>query len=58
MRRMKPATEFRNYANARSGVEDFYAKNHAHQTLDFVLTKKRDYLQRNRRSMTVWESLD
>ena len=55
---MKPATEFRNYANARSCVEDFYAKNHAHQTLDFVLAKKRDYLPRTRRAMTVWESLD
>jgi len=55
---MKPATEFRNYANARSCVEDFYAKNHAHQTLDFVLAKKRDYLPQTRRAMTVWESLD
>jgi inositol oxygenase len=54
----KPVDQFRNYANARSCVEDFYAKNHAHQTLDFVLTKKREYLPRNRRTMTVWESLD
>jgi len=55
---MKPATDFRNYANARSCVEEFYAKNHEHQTLDFVLGKKREYLPRNRRAMTVWESLD
>ena len=55
---MKPATDFRNYANARSCVEEFYAKNHEHQTLDFVLGKKREYLPRKRRAMTVWESLD
>src|SRR4029453_1580064 len=55
---MKPATEFRNYANARSSVEEFYAKNHEHQTLDFVLAKKKEYLPRQRRTMTVWESLD
>jgi inositol oxygenase len=55
---MKAATEFRNYANARSCVEEFYAQNHKHQTLEFVLAKKREYLPRNRQPMTVWESLD
>ena len=39
-------------------VEEFYALNHAHQTLDFVLGKKREYLPRTRKTMTVWESLD
>ncbi len=54
----KPVDQFRNYANARPRVEEFYALNHANQTLDFVLEKKREYLPRERRSMTVWESLD
>ena len=54
----KPIGQFRDYANARPRVEEFYALNHAHQTLDFVLGKKREYLPRQRKSMTVWESLD
>jgi len=32
--------------------------NHRYQTLDFVLSKKADYLQLNRRTMTVWEALE
>ena len=40
---------------ARGG---FYLQNHTHQTLDFVLEKKRDYLALNRRTMTVFEALE
>jgi inositol oxygenase len=54
----KPVDQFRDYAHANPRVEEFYALNHANQTLDFVLGKKREYLPRNRRTMTVWESLD
>ena len=54
----KPVEQFRNSANARPRVEEFYALNHANQPLDFVLEKKREYLPRERRSMTVWESLE
>ena len=54
----KPIDQFRDYANARPRVEEFYALNHAHQTLDFVLGKKREYLRSDRKVMTVWESLD
>ena len=32
--------------------------NHTHQTLDFVLEKKREYLSLNRKTMTVWEALE
>ena len=40
----KPAGEFRDYNQARSGVEEFYALNHARQTLAFVIAKKQEYL--------------
>src|SRR4029453_9266685 len=50
--------QFRDYAHARPRVEEVYALNHTHQTLDFVLAKKADYLARNRKSLTVWEALD
>lgn len=39
-------------------VKEFYALNHQHQTLEFVLEKKRDYLSLNRRVMDIWEALD
>src|ERR1043165_6307360 len=54
----KPVDQFRDYEHAQPRVAEFYALNHANQTLDFVLTKKREYLPRNRKAMTVWESLD
>ena len=54
----KPVEQFRDYENANPRVAEFYALNHANQTLQFVLDKKRDYLPRTRRTMTVWESLD
>ncbi len=54
----KPAGEFRDYNQARSGVEEFYALNHARQTLAFVLAKKQEYLSLSRKTMTVWEALE
>jgi inositol oxygenase len=54
----KPAARFRDYEHARPQVEQFYALNHARQTLAFVLDKKREYLSLSRKIMTVWEALD
>jgi inositol oxygenase len=54
----KPADQFRDYEHADARVEQFYALNHTHQTLSFVLGKKREYLSLDRREMTVWEALD
>jgi len=55
----KKAAEFRNYkAQARSSVKDFYRVNHANQTLDFVLSKKEQYVPRKKRTMGVWEAMD
>src|SRR6187200_2566939 len=54
----KPIDQFRDYAHARPRVEEFYSLNHTHQTLGFVLEKKREYLSLNRKTLTVWEALD
>lgn len=55
----RKAEEFRNYAaEARSTVKEFYRLNHTHQTLDFVLAKKKEYLTLDRMEMTVWEALE
>jgi inositol oxygenase len=54
----KPIGQFRDYEHALPRVEQFYQLNHAHQTLAFVLDKKRDYLALSRKTMTVWETLE
>jgi len=54
----KPAGELRDYSHARSRVEEFYALNHARQTLAFVLAKKQEYLSLSRKTMTVWGALE
>lgn len=53
------APGFRDYGDgARSTVRELYRLNHAHQTLDFVRGKKREYLTLDRRRMGVWEALE
>jgi inositol oxygenase len=55
----KKGEEFRNYqADARPGVREFYRLNHRHQTLDFVLQKKREYLPLRKRRMGMWEAME
>ena len=54
----KPVDQFRDYEHADKRVAEFYLQNHTHQTVDFVLEKKREYLALNRRRMTVFEALD
>ncbi len=50
---------FRDYRNnVRAGVAEFYRLNHANQTLDFVLEKKRQYLPRTRTVMGIWEAME
>src|SRR5258708_12580019 len=54
----RPQEAFRDFrADARPIVKEFYRLNHAQQTLDFVLAKKREFLPRKRRLMDVWEAL-
>jgi inositol oxygenase len=55
----KAREDYRNFADpARDTVRDFYRLNHRHQTHDFVLAKKQEFLRLDRRRMTVLEALD
>jgi inositol oxygenase len=55
----KTEEEFRNYqADANPTVTEFYRQNHAHQTLDFVLAKKAEFLALKRGQMSIWEALE
>src|SRR5438067_12496925 len=55
----KSQEAFRDYrAEARPSVREFYRLNHRHQTLDFVLAKKQEYLPLRRRKMGVWEAME
>ena len=51
--------EFRNFsAGAPPVVQEFYRQNHALQTRDFVLQKKREYGALNRRRMGIWDAME
>ncbi|MBA3442242.1 MAG: inositol oxygenase [Pyrinomonadaceae bacterium] len=55
----KKLEQFRDYkAEARSSVKEFYRLNHTHQTLDYVLAKKRQYLSKTNRQMGIWEAME
>jgi inositol oxygenase len=52
-------SDFRDYAaGRRPEVRELYRLNHANQTLDFVLSKKGEYLPPRRRRMGIWEAVD
>ncbi|HCX22561.1 MAG: inositol oxygenase [Flammeovirgaceae bacterium] len=55
----KAKEEFRNYDEpARDTVKEFYRINHINQTYDFVLEKEKDFLQFNRREMSLWDAVE
>jgi inositol oxygenase len=55
----KSKEEYRNYeAPARDTVKEFYRLNHTYQTYEFVQEKKGNFLQFNRKSMSVWDAFD
>ena len=55
----KAKEDYRNYdAPARDSVREFYRLHHQHQTYDFVLAKKREYLSLDHREMTVLEAME
>ncbi|HEX6984188.1 MAG TPA: inositol oxygenase family protein [Planctomycetaceae bacterium] len=55
----KKAEEFRDYAaDVRPTVREFYRQNHRHQTLEFVLEKKRQFLPPRHRRMGIWEAME
>lgn len=55
----KAKEEFRNYETpGRDTVKEFYRLNHKYQTYDFVLEKKNEFLQFNKKEMPVWDAFD
>ncbi|MEO8126213.1 MAG: inositol oxygenase family protein [Bryobacteraceae bacterium] len=55
----KGEEEFRKYDDATPPVvREFYRQNHASQTRDFVLQKKRQYLGKERGEMGIWDAMD
>jgi len=55
----KKKEEFRSYeSSARPSVREFYRLNHRYQTLDFVLTKKKEYLPLRKKRMGIWEAME
>ena len=51
------ATAFRQYPT-EGPIYEFYRQNHAAQTRELVLAKKRQYLTLDRRVMGIWEALE
>ncbi len=55
----KSQEEFRKYSEeADPGVAEFYRQNHAHQTMEFVLAKRAEYLSLQRGKKTIWEAAE
>ena len=55
----KDNEEYRNYENpARDTVKEFYRLNHTHQTYEFVLHKKEQYLKFDKMDIPVWEAFN
>ncbi len=55
----KAKEDYRNYGDpARDSVREFYRLHHQHQTYEFVLQKKREYLALDHRQMTVLEAME
>src|SRR6266849_2814315 len=55
----KKSDEFRDYSETTPPrVREFYRQNHAYQTRDFVLNKKKQFLARNRAQMDIWEAME
>jgi len=55
----KSQEEFRQYDDSTPAVvREFYRLNHAHQTVDFVRGKKRQYLAKQMGSMGIWDAME
>jgi inositol oxygenase len=55
----KSQSEFRQYdANADPGVAQFYRTNHERQTLDYVLSKEKQYFRLARGKKSIWEAAE
>lgn len=55
----KPAEAFRDYgAEERASVKRFYQLNHRYQTVDFVRSKRAEFLPKQKRRMGIWEAME
>jgi len=55
----RDARQFRDYRKeARPTVKEFYRLNHRYQTLEFVESKRREFLSLDKRTMGVWEAME
>jgi inositol oxygenase len=55
----KNKAAFRDYENTqKDAVREFYKLNHTYQTYDFVLAKKEEFLQFNKKEMSVWNAFE
>jgi len=55
----KAESEFRKYdPKANPGVAEFYRLNHAHQTVEFVLAKEKEYLALQKSKKSIWETAE
>lgn len=55
----KTKEEYRHYQDPqRDTVREFYRLNHLNQTYDFVLEKKQEFKQFNKKQMTFWEAVE
>jgi len=53
----KSEEEFRQYdAGANPGVANFYRLNHEHQTLDYVLSKEKQYFGLDKGEKSIWDA--
>jgi inositol oxygenase len=58
-RRDRKQDEFRVFDDSSPEVvKQFYRENHARQTREFVLAKKREYTALNKARMSVWEAME
>ena len=57
--RAKSAEAYRNYESpAKETVKQFYRLNHAFQTYNFVMGKRKEFLKFDRKRMPVWEAFE
>jgi inositol oxygenase len=58
-RQGKAQEEFRTYKpELNPGVAEFYRQNHAHQTVEFVRAKRKEYLKLARGKKSIWEAAE
>jgi inositol oxygenase len=50
-------SDFRDYENVPESIKNFYLLNHSHQTLNFVLAKKKEYYPLTKTRMSIWQAI-